>query len=299
MAVDTEAHAEAFRSEGYVRFPRMFSAEEVRALRETVQRIRERERRSNSLQTDPRFPKVVYIQGDLLAHRELESVSYVLFEPRVLACARRLLGERLVYFGDSSLQLGEGARGFHRDNVDRKDPAGPDWTGEYGVLRFGLYLQDHSRHSGGLKLRPRSHRQPNARGCGAVDVDIEPGDLLAWSLKMVHSGNNVRLRGFPRLCLHPRVERFVPSFLRVPEEAERFAVFFTYGAPGLHVDRFMSFLGGREDYREHWRRCYVNPSILERARALGIEIRTSIAGYGDAHAETLGTAAGGARGAGA
>ena len=41
-------------------------------------------------------------------------------------------------------------RGFHKDNADRVDPNAPDWNGRYTVLRFGIYLQDHYRHTGGL-----------------------------------------------------------------------------------------------------------------------------------------------------
>ena len=91
-------------------------------------------------------------QGDLISKIHLREF---LLDDRILAIARALLPAKpLTYFGESTYQLGSSGRVFHRDNVDRDKATGPDWDGPYPLLRMGIYLQDHRRHSGGMITTP-------------------------------------------------------------------------------------------------------------------------------------------------
>jgi hypothetical protein len=270
----------AFRENGYVLVKGVFEEKEIQELRDRVRSARELDLSASNAIRNPVYPNCVDLLGDLLSKTALRSTDYVIFDERVVRCAKECLGPRLVYFGDSSIQTGEGARGFHKDNVDRSDGTGPDWQGDYTVLRIGIYLQDHARHSGGLKVRRRSHRYVSRHRGGSLNVDSERGDLVLWNLRTSHSGNAVRLKGWPGLSLPPRVETRIPSFLRVPPQDERMAIFCTFGAPGAFVDRYIEDQVKREDSREHWRRSRVDESLRELATRRGIEIRTPIAEYG-------------------
>lgn len=92
--------------------------------------------------------------GDLLSNPRLRSV---LTDGRLVAIARKILGQdEVMYAGDSSYTINSGSHNWHKDNTDRDDGNAPDWNGRYTVLRFGVYLQDHTQHSGGLNLRTGS-----------------------------------------------------------------------------------------------------------------------------------------------
>ncbi|MGL5849843.1 MAG: hypothetical protein ACRCZD_03580, partial [Phycicoccus sp.] len=113
--------------------------------------------------------------GDLLANPALRGV---LLDPRLVSVARTLLDtDDIVYTGDSSFTINGTQRGWHKDNADRLDARAPDWSGRYTQLRFGIYCQDHSEHTGGLNLRHGSHDIPNTTEGENVYVKTRPGDL--------------------------------------------------------------------------------------------------------------------------
>jgi hypothetical protein len=276
--------AEAYRTLGYVIVPEVFPKEEILKFRRLVQILRERElAEGKNVERDPDWPNVLYVLGDLLAKEELRALDYLVFHPKIVSLARLLLGPDLVYFGDSTVQVGQGRRGFHKDNVTRYDPQGADWKGDYPLLRIGLYLQDHTRWSGGLKVRAGSHLLPSYHDGRAVNVPSGLGDVVAWNLRTTHSGNALRLRGFHSLCLHPRLEQLLPAWLSVPEADERMALFCTFGAPGEHLDRYIEDYGKREDCRRYMQRSCINAELRELARRERVEIRMPAPDYGSLH----------------
>ena len=204
----------------------------------------------------PIYPRADFLLGDVLAIREMEKYDYIFFCDEVLDVVRTLLESRdLLYFGDSSVQFGEGGRGFHKDNVNRYDGSHNDWRGDYGLLRCGLYMQDHVIHSGGLKVRLCSHNYPNHLEGQIADVATAFGDLAIWSKRLTHSGNTRKLRLFPWVPLHPRLEMICPAVLRAPEQMRRISVFCSFGRPGSHTDTYIDNLGVRaNDYKEYLRR---------------------------------------------
>src|SRR2546427_9387211 len=125
---------------GYVLVKGVFSRAEVDDFRARVEALVRHEVAEGRQVRDPTYPKAVYISGDLLGKPELRDVNYVVFDERVITCVKAILGDRLVYFGDSSVQMGEGPRGFHKDNVDRADGPGPDWHGESTLVPVGVAL---------------------------------------------------------------------------------------------------------------------------------------------------------------
>ena len=132
--------------------------------------------------------------GELLGRPRLRDV---ILDGRLVEIARQILGqEEIVYAGDSSFTVGMRQRGWHKDNSDRKDPNGADWQGRYTILRFGIYLQDHRKHTGGLNLRVGSHTTTDQPAGKSIYVRTGVGDVGVWSLRITHSGNGTLLR-FP------------------------------------------------------------------------------------------------------
>lgn len=295
MQALTPDHVQQFRTSGFVVVKNVFAHGEVQRFRELIDRVRQRAMNTRECHVDRRTGLAMLI-GDLLGKRELAKVDYIIFDPRLLACVKDLLGGQIAYIGDSSAQIGEGTRGWHKDNVDRARPDGDDWVGEYDIVRCGIYLQDHRYHSGGLKLKVGSHNRVSrwhgdgtwggrlSFGAGrAVNVDTEPGDVVIWSLRTTHSGNTVRVRGLPRLPVHPLLESHIPHALRVPEDATRISIFCTFGAPGHHLQRYIENQRGREDAVEHYRYSGCGRDVQTLAARRGVQLITPTPDYGAAY----------------
>jgi hypothetical protein len=242
---------ESFRENGYALIRGAFNSHEIEELRKNA------------------FTSADH-KGDLLSNPLLR--DFVLDE-RVLAIARKILGDTLVYFGDSNFLLGEKSHGYHKDNADREDPKAPDWQSDYTIIRFGLYLQDHSRHSGGLNVRPRSHNIPNAQEGKNIYLRTRVGDLVVWNLRTSHSGSGRLLRLFPSVYLDPSHGDRLPGFFFAPLQRDRGALFCTYGADDNHLRRYLAYLQTRKYMVERWKHSEYTTDLPEAARAKNVIVR--------------------------
>ena len=180
-------------------------------------------------------------------------VGWLLSDPRVVEIARRLVGRQdLVYFGDSGSMVGGELRGFHKDNACRDTANHPDWLSPYTLVRLGIYLQDHSRHSGGLKVRRSSHLHADVTSGSIVDVPTRAGDVVAWSLRTTHSGFTVRVRGLPFVHLQPRFEQRLPAWLRTPQPCLRIAAFMTFGTNDAHLRNYVAKHTDTANYADNY-----------------------------------------------
>lgn len=240
----------------------VFSGMEMAAIRRSVEAAIRRSYDDGCYAlTDHKYPGQSIV-GDLLGMEELSDLDYIAFDPRVVRYAKQILGNDIVYFGDSMVRIGNGGRGFHKDFFDESDPTPGD-------VRFALYLQDHSRHSGGLKIRLGSHRHVSRHRGTMMNVPSRTGDLVVFYLRSSHTGNNVRLKGLPELCLHPKLENHLPRALIAPEERERICVLWTFGVRSPHLDRYIKWITRNP---EHFRRSGYNPKILELADRRGVDM---------------------------
>ena len=195
-----------------------------------------------------------------------------MLDDRILEIARTVLhSDDLIYFGDSSYQIGTGLRGFHRDNIDRTDLRRPDWKGEYKLIRLGIYLQDHKIYSGGLKVRERSHINESGK---VVFVGTEVGDVVVWNLKTIHSGNAVRLKLFPNYSIDSSgKEGFIPSFLKKDQQQERISLFMTFAIKSDHLNRYIKeYSLKRDDTLANLRVSKFSDLSLSLAKQKNVEI---------------------------
>jgi hypothetical protein len=223
---------EFYNKNGFLILKNVFSKTEIEQFRENAMKQLELDM-ANNLVTSYTNSHAKHGIGDILSKQYLGNI---VLDQRVIKAAKEVLGDDIVYFGDGSYQLGVGLRGYHRDNVDRTFNSGPDWQTDYNIIRFGLYLQDHKKYSGGLKVKVGTHM--NAEGKSTM-LDIEEGDLIFWNLKILHSGNAIRLKMFPNLPID-YLERYVPEFIKKDEQKERIAMFFTFGTKGKAMERYIN-----------------------------------------------------------
>lgn len=287
-----------FESQGYLRLPNVFSPGEVEELRERVRIADEKVAATGR-------------KSDLMSHPELRAI---MLDDRILSVAKQLLGNDCVYFGWSTYFRNDpgrphmhndakGAPGNPRIPNDQ-DPASTDWP----ILRFGIYLQDHSSHSGGLKVRDHSHRHyllnrqnlrkvlnpfadhgldgfPTGR---LINIPSRPGDLLVFNMRTHHSGHFVRLRAMPNVVFHPGMERLLlkslPTSSFVPEERERNVLFTTFGRPSAQLDGFIANRALRRGNADHWRHTRFHlPENVRALEARGIQVDTRALEIAAAH----------------
>ncbi|HET6152817.1 MAG TPA: hypothetical protein VFE15_07655 [Marmoricola sp.] len=211
--------------------------------------------------------------GDLLVNPRLGSV---LTDGRMVAVARRLLGvEDIHYGGDSSYTINGTQRGWHKDNTDRRDGDAPDWTqGRYTQLRFGIYCQDHTTHTGGLNLREGSHDVVDFSTGALRYVKVKPGDLAVWSMRITHSGNGMLLRWPFKQVPGPKQQDKVPSWKVAKADGDRIAIFAHLGADDTHAKRYGDYLKTRTYMVNIWRKggLYTDEA-LAAAKAAGLKVR--------------------------
>jgi hypothetical protein len=209
--------------------------------------------------------------GDLLANPRLREV---LADGNFVKIAQQILGEdKILYTGDSAFTVNGAQRGFHKDNADRVDPNAPDWSGRYTVLRFGIYLQDHHRHTGGLNLRHRSHNTPDLGVGDNVYVRTRVGDVAVWSLRTTHSGNGTLLR-FPKSKAPlPQEHDKYPKWRIASKDGDRIALFAALGLDDAHMARYVEYLKTRKYMCDIWRKSQYDQAALSAAEQAGLSVR--------------------------
>lgn len=282
-AYPVQAIVETFRANGIVVLKEYLPTQTRDGLRAVLERTLEDARHHDAAVKFPAYPDADFLLGDILAIRPLHDVDYIFFRPDLLNAARTILqAEQLLYWGDSSVQFGAGARGFHKDNVERHDASHADWQGDYGLIRCAFYFQDHSRHSGGLKVRLGSHNIADHRVGAICDVPSSYGDLVLWSMRLTHSGNSRRLRGLGRLALHPRLEAVAPSWMTQPQERRRISAFCAFARPGSQTDQYVQKMNAREaDYGPYFRRARRPTEAIELLRRYGVSFLKPNDYYGE------------------
>lgn len=193
-------------------------------------------------------------------------VAHAILGGRVLTLAQELLGAEPIGFFDHSLNINGGYGTFHKDNVDRRDANGPDWSLDpFPVIRFGIYLEDYSHHSGSVAVQPGSHRGVRYAD-KAVNVRTQPGDLVAWYLTTTHAAGSPAYRWAPSSVITSPVNyrRAVKAagvavkhlsggrlgrIIAQPIHPTRRAVFFSYASCPETLARYLSLLLHRCYYR--------------------------------------------------
>jgi len=207
---------------------------------------------------------------DLLSDKR---VNYIITDERIINLTKALLAtDNPVYFGDSSIGIGNLGQGFHKDNPDRHKPTGIDWdTVDYPCIRMAIYCQDHIKHSGALALRDKSHNQRNPTKGRAFFVPSEPGDVIVWSLRTTHSGNSMRLKLLPELVIDPRLYKFVPKFMFKNEEKLRVGLFMTFGKKAPLMQRNLDYLKTRTYMIESWRNSQTRQQQIDKLKSYNVD----------------------------
>lgn len=255
MQQDLVKLKEHFDLHGWVFIKGLFSKAEIEKLR------------NEALQSKKEMGKNLI---DLLSDKR---VSYIVTDERILNITKALLvTDNPVYFGDSTIGLGNLGQGFHKDNPDRHKPTGPDWdTNDYPCIRMAIYCQDHAKHSGALALRDKSHNYRDPKKGKAFFVPSEPGDVIVWSLRTTHSGNSMRFNLFPELVINPHLYKYIPKFFFKAEEKLRVGIFMTFGKKAPLLQRNLDYLKIRTYMVEIWRNSKTPQEQIDKLKSCNVD----------------------------
>lgn len=212
-------------------------------------------------------------KGDLLSANQL---SKLISDKRIIDIFKECTGsDKLVYFGDSTLSYNTSLSGFHKDSKDRdnvdsiefKDP-------EYSLLRLGVYLQDHSKHSKGLCLRSDSHLYHSIEKGKIINVKSEVGDVIVWKLTTTHSPNAEIISLFPNHAFHPGLTKRLPDFLKKKSISPRLAVFMGFGVDDQYTRDYVDYLKTREYAIARWRESDYVEDAVRSMESQNVEVIT-------------------------
>jgi hypothetical protein len=209
----------------------------------------------------------------------LPEVRDIYFDPELLEIARALLGPRLAYDGEATLNFEEsiGAHTLnpfttlHCDATGLPQNLNAVWESPanaiYRAYRFGIYFQDYRNASGALKVIVGSHRGDPRHYMGAhllsqtsakrtlgdqvlsykephhplYNLPSAPGDVVVWNLRTFHSAGARQFVADPSFAAHPDIETQLADTpgLFAPPPGPRNAVFFDYAAPSEEIDLYI------------------------------------------------------------
>lgn len=263
---------ETFWKDGFVHLKSIFKEKEIQDLRKFVLN-----NKSKNL-----------INENFIDIMIIEKFNKYLINDKVIKIVRAILESTPIYFGDSSVTIAKkhNIGIYHKDCTDRLDPKAPDWKTNYPLLRIGLFLQNHKKHSGGIILGKCSHnilfkyrflQVLYEEVYGFITgkfkhCDSEMGDLVIWNLRTTHGPMGKRLKYFFRRPISQRLDKFIPNFLKHTFFGSRILVTATFGSKSSHLDRYISYLKTRKYMVNKWVKNNYSTRLKELFSNRGVEL---------------------------
>lgn len=180
-----------------------------------------------------------------------------------------------------------------------------DYNKNYNIYNTGIYLQDHENYSGGLKVRPGSHKKIAIEGNAyykkilfilkelikklvgknpnlgflqilrtllpykSINLKINAGDLVIWNMRLHHSGHNIRVIGLKNLSFSTYLEKIISkfNFMILKNKLERFAIFTVYIGRGFYKNQYINEQKKRPQLIKFWKNSNINFNTLKKKLA--------------------------------
>jgi len=239
---------------GYMIIKNVFSEEEINTFRDYAEKDKDH-------------------KGDLLSAKFL---SKVITDERIINICKESAGhENLIYFGDSTLSYNTSLSGFHKDSKDRDKKDSVEFKDKnYSLLRLGVYLQDHSKHSKGLCLRADSHLHQSLDKGKIINVKSEVGDVIIWKLTTTHSPNADIISLFPNYAFHPSLTKRLPNFLKKKSISPRLALFMGFGVEDHYTEDYIEYLKTRTYAIQRWKDSNYNQEDITALEKKNVKVIT-------------------------
>lgn len=230
------------------------------------------------------------VPGDVFDVPELRTI---LFKKEIINMMREVLQNEVIYFRDSQIHCKPNRRIFHTDaREDYKNPR----ESVYPIFRLGIFLQDHKNFSGGIKFRTNSHKRIISNklalknlitGKGfhndirvyfnngkIVNARTELGDLVVWNLRTEHSGGAVLPKFNNDLAFLPKIDQYLPNFLKLPEHEKRMSIFYAFGEESKELDDYVDYKKNNINDLEHRNSLSNEEDMLsDQAKNMGFSLK--------------------------
>lgn len=270
-----------FHTNGYLLVPNLFTPEEIESFRE------------GCLQDEP---------GDSLGRPAFRQIT---LSSRIIRVMEQLLGKQVVYPGLSLTRGNDpvhhktrGARVFHTDATNDDE----DFSQDFLIYNTGIYLQDHSVHSGGLKVKIGSHKfkcivhdslseyfknlfrafiqfkfsdlRLLLTYHKSINIPSRPGDFIVFHTRTHHSGHAIRLKLAPNLSMPPILENMIPRWMALPIERSRCVILTIYAAQCRYLDGYIAKQIRKKARETHYLHSPLKrPEIVELAKRENVLLR--------------------------
>lgn len=212
--LDVEGLRTSFRKDGFVVIRDLISPEEIHRWRTQINEL------SNVHDADFEemvrgTPRKWTMPGGVAARPEFQDL---IFDERILAAVRAVLGDEVRYMHHNDLHAGFGSPGWHRDSVNRECGIGSDFDesdAPYRLVRVAFYLQTFQESGFKMGFAPGTHLQESkltrwerrAPRVGTIRrwligqrlftartrfVPTNPGDVVLFDYRVMHCGGLVR-----------------------------------------------------------------------------------------------------------
>ena len=224
------------------------------------------------------------------SHSDLLSDEYlkeIILNEKFINTIKSILGENIVYFGESCWTCSHGKTSpmeYHTDNSDRNS-FGKDWEVEnYPIIRFAFYLQDHSKSGGGPIIGLKTHKKfiknlylrvLYREILGPIlgrfkHINYEIGDLIIWNLRTTHAGDGLRFKkiNFP---ISKRLNRYIPEFLISRCYKERFLINGNFALESSHLNKYINYLHTRSYQVKDGIICELKKTLKKKLKDIGVK----------------------------
>jgi hypothetical protein len=230
------------------------------------------------------------VPGDVFDVPELRTI---LFKKEIINLMKEVLQNEVTYFRDSQIHCKPNRRIFHTDaRHDYKNPR----DSVYPIFRLGVFLQDHKDFSGGIKFRSNSHRRVifnklalknllTGRGFHndlrvylntgkIVNARTKLGDLVIWNLRTEHSGGAVLPKFNNDSAFLPKIDEYLPNFLKLPEHDKRMSIFYTFGQESKELEDYVDYKKNNLNDLEHRNNLSNEVDMLsDQAKSMGFSLK--------------------------
>jgi ectoine hydroxylase-related dioxygenase (phytanoyl-CoA dioxygenase family) len=246
--------------------------------------------------------KVVYLRKALRNFNRQETLAnkklnYFSVNNKIIKIMNNLLGGK-IYYPFLSMAVNNMYQTQKKKSLIHNDVRFEDFNfdKDYNIYNVGIYLQDHINCSGGLKVRPGSHKKIIIEGenylkkillfCKtlvrkpsnvsyfqilrtllpykSINLKINAGDLVIWNLRLHHSGNNIRVKFLKNLSFSTYLENIIPNFIILKNSLDRFAILTVYIGKGAYKNKYINEQVKRPQHVEFWKNSKIDLKILQK-----------------------------------
>ena len=241
-----------FDEHGFALFRNIFSPDEVKKMRETLNKL---------FSAKATFPGdwdnkdwIKALRADLF--NRYPELRWVFYKTEIHQALQKVLGHDIGFVPESVAHY-KGYGNWHKDTTSQENDGvkiqyEPDWL----MVECAIYLQDNSElYGGGLDVVPGSHRNQedqfiNSKGLGYISSAINRVKVPVVQTIKTKNGYHIPSKAGDFVFFNKKLDhRASPcAAADMPKEKEKLAIFFIGGVNNQHLLEYTNYITTRPSY---------------------------------------------------